>query len=270
MNRYTACLSLAGSDPSGGAGLQADLKVFTLLGCYGMAVPTALTVQNTVGVKRSVPVGSALVADQLEAVLSDITPRAVKIGMLPAPGAPAAVADLLARFGVTSVILDPVMIASSGLPLIGEAVIAELCERLIPRCALVTPNLPEARYLAGLAEADAATPLSAEALARRLQRRFPGVAFLVKGGHAAGEPDDLLLTADGAVRSFDGRRIMTRNDHGTGCVLSSAIAAHLALYPGDGLAAAVARAKDFLTQALRRGADYAIGHGRGPLYLLPG
>lgn len=269
MNRYTACLSLAGSDPSGGAGLQADLKVFTLLGCYGMALPTALTVQSTTGVKRSVPVEAALVGQQLEAVLADIPPRAVKIGMLPAPGAPGTVAELLGHYDVPAVVLDPVMISSSGLPLIGADVIGELSERLIPCCTLVTPNLPEARCLAGLADASDAADLTAEALARRLQRNFPGVAFLVKGGHSAGEPDDLLLTADGQVHTFTGHRITTRNDHGTGCVLSSAIAAHLALRSEAGLPDAVARAKDFLTGALRRGADYAIGHGRGPLYLLP-
>ena len=149
MKTYATCLSIAGSDPSGGAGLQADLKTFTLLGTYGQAVPTALTVQNSGGVRRSEPVAAGLVRDQLEAVMDDLPPQAVKIGMLPTAGVALAVADVLERCAPPFVVIDPVMISSSGYPLLDSGCVEVLRRRLMPLCTLLTPNLPEVQALLG-------------------------------------------------------------------------------------------------------------------------
>lgn len=259
MKHYKVCMTAAGSDPSGGAGIQADLKTFTLLGCYGQAVPTALTVQNTVGVKRSVAVDAGLVYAQMQAVMSDCPPQALKIGMLPTAEVAQAVAKAVREFRPAFVVLDPVMISSSGLPLMSESARETIREELMPLCSLVTPNLPEARVLL---HDDEAEP---EVLAQRLSREMGGVPVLVKGGHRAGNPVDVLF--DGELHFFDGQRVDTPNSHGTGCVLSSAIAANKCR--GVKLSTAVARAKSFLDNALRRGADFRCGQGCGPLYLLP-
>lgn len=262
MMNYKVCMSVAGSDPSGGAGLQADLKVFTLLGCYGEAVPTALTVQSTRGVRESVAVDAALVGAQMETVFEDELPAAVKIGIVPNAAVAHAVADALERHRPPFVVLDPVLVSSSGRVLVDEAAREVLLRRLMPLCTLLTPNLPEAHALLGSSFADA-TP---ERLAETLGQRVGGVSVLVKGGHRAGAPVDVLYNK-GVVTEFSASRVDTPNTHGTGCVLSSAIAAYVAR--GLALPEAVDAAKAFLTKALERGAAYRFGHGTGPLFLLP-
>ena len=250
MKTYATCLSIAGSDPSGGAGLQADLKTFTLLGTYGQAVPTALTVQNSGGVRRSEPVAAGLVRDQLEAV---------KIGMLPTAGVALAVADVLERCAPPFVVIDPVMISSSGYPLLDSGCVEVLRRRLMPLCTLLTPNLPEVQALLGTDSTDQSL------LARRLSEEMGGAAVLVKGGHSEGQPVDVLF--DGELYIYKECRVESANTHGTGCVLSSAIAAYVA--KGASLPEAVGQAKAFLTRALRRGAEYFAGKGAGAMYLLP-
>lgn len=259
MKTYATCLSIAGSDPSGGAGLQADLKTFTLLGAYGQAVPTALTVQNSQGVQRSVPVEPALVRDQLEAVLGDLPPQAVKIGMLPTAEVAEAVAGALERHRPPFVVMDPVMVSSSGYPLVADECVEVMRQRLMPLCSLLTPNLPEVRLLLRSEAVDQS------AMARRLSEQMRGTAVLVKGGHLEGQPVDVLY--DGELYIYKECRVDTPNTHGTGCVLSSAIAAHVAR--GASLPEAVGQAKAFLTRALRMGADYFAGKGAGAMYLLP-
>ena len=259
MKTYATCLSIAGSDPSGGAGLQADLKTFTLLGTYGQAVPTALTVQNSRGVRRSEPVAAGLVRDQLEAVMDDLPPQAVKIGMLPTAGVALAVADVLERCAPPFVVIDPVMISSSGYPLVAPDCVEVLRRRLMPLCSLLTPNLPEVQALLGTDSTDQSL------LARRLSEEMGGAAVLVKGGHCEGQPVDVLF--DGELYIYKECRVESANTHGTGCVLSSAIAAYVA--KGASLPEAVGQAKTFLTRALRRGAEYFAGKGAGAMYLLP-
>ena len=259
MKEYSVCMSVAGSDPSGGAGLQADLKTFTLLGCYGQAVPTALTVQNSLGVRNSVPVDAALVYQQMACAMQDLMPQAVKIGMLPNADVVKAVAEALRQFRPHFIVLDPVMISTSGRRLVDEQAVRTMDEQLMPLCTLVTPNIPEAVVLSGC---QAASPGK---WAEMLSRKWGGVAVLVKGGHAAGRPVDVLF-ADRHY-TFESERVNTPHTHGTGCVLSSAIAAHSAR--GCGLPAAVEGAKAFLTNALRQGAGYHAGAGHGAMYLLP-
>lgn len=254
--QYLVCLSIAGSDPSGGAGMQADIKTFSALGCYGAGVVTALTVQNTCGVSRSVPVPADLVYEQTVAVLSDLQPVAIKIGMTGNAATTEAVASALTAAGTkqTFVVLDPVLCSSSGHTLLDAEAADVLRRRLMPLCHLVTPNLPEVRELTGIEEPRAA----AEALMR--QTGCPAV--LVKGGHRDGAPTDWLFTAAGS-EAFEGERVATRNTHGTGCALSSAIAAWSAR--GVPLSEAVARAKKYVGNALKSGADVNIGNGHGPM-----
>lgn len=236
-------LSIAGSDPSGGAGIQQDLKVITALGCHGATVITALTSQNTLGVHASMPVPREVVASQLQAVLSDLHPAAIKIGMIPNQAVAEAIVEALHDVMVP-VVYDPVMISTSGFALMQSKALGYIVGQLVPRCTLVTPNLPEAEYLKDCTE----------------------VAKLVKGGHA----DDTMMTdrlimPDGTTYDYTTEKIETPNLHGTGCTLSSAIAAHLAL--GATLPEAVGSAKTFITEAIRRSASIRIGHGNGPLQM---
>jgi hydroxymethylpyrimidine/phosphomethylpyrimidine kinase len=248
---FTA-LTIAGSDPSGGAGIQGDLKTFHAHGVYGMAVVTALTAQNTRGVAAVHDVPAPFVAKQLEAVLADMPVGAAKTGMLSNADTVDAVATVLRRQRVPFLIVDPVMVATSGDALLRDDAVSVLVERLFPLATLVTPNLPEAERLLG-------TPIdSPDAMRRAAQRlRERGArAVLVKGGHLPGDRVvDLLY--DGTFREFEDRRIRTEHTHGTGCALSAAIAAHLAR--GADLAEAVARARAFV----RRGLERAIVLGRG-------
>lgn len=246
MKHYRVCLSIAGSDPSGGAGIQADLKTFSALGCYGAAAVTALTVQSTLGVAQVVPVDAALVGAQVDAVLADLHPAAVKIGQLPTAAVVRAVARSLRACPPQWVVLDPVMVSSSGRRLMAADAVEALCDDLLPLCSLLTPNRAEAAVLAGRA----ATCAEGGA----------GPAVLVTGGDADGLPCDVLY-ADGLRRELTGRRVLTRNDHGTGCTLSSAVAALLAR--GLALPDAVVRAKAYVEAALEAGAGVEVGQGRG-------
>ncbi|MEL6059313.1 MULTISPECIES: bifunctional hydroxymethylpyrimidine kinase/phosphomethylpyrimidine kinase [unclassified Methylobacterium] len=256
-------VTIAGSDSGGGAGIQADLKTFSALGVYGASVITALTAQNTRGVQGIHDVPADFVARQMDSVFSDLAVTAVKIGMLSRSEVIAAVADGLARHADRiPVVLDPVMVATSGDRLIADDAVATLRDRLLARADLITPNLPEAAVLLGEAVAeDAAT---AAAQARRLVA-LGARAVLIKGGHGTGrESIDHLVTADGTLRTLVAPRIATANTHGTGCTLSSAIAAGLAR--GLSLPAAVAEAKTYLTAALGAADALAIGSGHGPVH----
>ena len=239
-------LTIAGSDSSAGAGIQQDLKTITALGCYGATVITSLTSQNTLGVQSAMTVPPSVVASQMCSVLTDFEPRAIKIGMLPDKAVAEVVVELLGDYlsdHSAAVVYDPVMVSTSGFLLMESDAISYIAEHLFPLCTLITPNLPEAQQLG-----DALTPYT----------------YLLKGGHADGsQMTDVLHTPDGCTVEFTTPRINGRNLHGTGCTLSSAIAAYLA--KGCNLPDAISRAKQFITAAISRSQDHHIGHGNGPL-----
>jgi hydroxymethylpyrimidine/phosphomethylpyrimidine kinase len=256
---YPRVLSIAGSDSGGGAGIQADLKTFAALGCYGMTAITALTAQNTRGVRSIHTVPPAMLRDQIDAVIGDIGAHAVKIGMLHTPETVAVVAEAIDRHDLRKVVLDPVMVATSGAVLIETSATEVLARELLPRADLITPNLDEATLLSGrpLRTVDDMESAAAALLTRGAR------AVLLKGGHLPGETVvDLLLTETGAYR-MEAPRIHSANTHGTGCTLSSAIAARLAL--GDPLPEAVRHGRDYVHRALRAGAPMRTGTGSGPL-----
>lgn len=253
-------VTIAGSDSSGGAGIQADLKTFSALGVYGASVITALTAQNTRGVTGIHAVPAAFVGQQIDAVFSDLQVGAVKIGMLADPEVTAAVAEGLDRFGFRAVV-DPVMVTTSGDPLLEPAAVAVLRARLLPLALLITPNLPEAARL--LDEPEARDRGEMEAQARRLLALGPG-AVLLKGGHGSGaESADVLVTPEGVVW-LSAPRHPTRNTHGTGCTISAAVAAGLA--KGLTLAHAVTEAKDYVTRAIVAADLLRVGSGFGPVH----
>ena len=260
---YARALTIAGSDSGGGAGIQADLKTFAANGCYGMSVITALTAQNTVGVRSIFAVPMEMVRDQMEAVLTDIGADAIKIGMLFSPLLIRTVANGLRTWARgLPVVLDPVMVAQSGDKLLKEEAVAALKEELIPLAHLITPNLPEAEVLLGRA---ITTEVEIEVAARALASL--GCAnVLIKGGHMEGATsnDLLYLGAEQQLVHFPGERILTRNNHGTGCTLSSAITAGIA--KGLDLTEAVGQGKVYVSAAIRAGADYRIGKGHGPVH----
>ncbi|MDX2158901.1 MAG: bifunctional hydroxymethylpyrimidine kinase/phosphomethylpyrimidine kinase [Hyphomicrobiaceae bacterium] len=253
-------LTIAGSDSSGGAGIQADLKTFTALGVYGASVITALTAQNTTGVQAVHAVPADFVMAQMTSVLDDLEVRAVKTGMLADADIIRAVADGLGRRPGIPLVVDPVMVATSGDPLLRPDAVATMKAVLIPRALLITPNLPEAAALTGTplatTEVEAAAQLSA------LGRLGAG-AVLLKGGHGAGDEAVDLLQIGTSVIRLAGPRIATVNTHGTGCTLSAAITAGLA--DGADLETAVRRAKAWLGEAIAAGAGQRIGHGHGPV-----
>lgn len=254
-------VTVAGSDSSGGAGIQADLKTFSALGVYGASVVAALTAQNTMSVTAVHAVPPDFVAAQMDAVFSDLAVGAVKIGMLGNADVIATVAAGLERHSQTNVVLDPVMVASSGSRLLAPDAIDVLRSELLPRALVITPNLPEAAALLDTEEAgdEAAMLRQAHCLIA-----FGANAVLMKGGHAGGtESTDLLVTATTTTR-VSGERIATRNTHGTGCTLSAAIAAGLA--KGLGLAQAVQDAKAYVTSAIAAADRLAVGNGPGPLH----
>jgi hydroxymethylpyrimidine/phosphomethylpyrimidine kinase len=254
-------VTIAGSDSGGGAGIQADLKTFSALGVYGASVITALTAQNTFGVAAIHDVPPEFVTAQIDAVFSDLRVDAVKIGMLSRPEIIAAVAAGLDRYGARNVVLDPVMVAASGDALIVDEAVAALAALLLSRVMLITPNLPEAARLLGEPRASGREAMEDQAV--RLRAKGAN-AVLLKGGHGGGsESADFLLTGEGG-RWFSAPRIATENTHGTGCTLSSAIAAGLA--NGETLEAAVAAAKDFVTAAIAASDRQRIGRGRGPVH----
>lgn len=257
---YPRVLSIAGSDSGGGAGIQADLKTFAALGCYGMTAITALTAQNTLGVRAIHGVPPAMLRAQIDAVLEDIGAHAVKIGMLHSPEMVLTVAEAIERHALKKVVLDPVMLATSGAVLIDNPAIAVLVRELFGRATVVTPNLDEAALLVGRSLDSEATM---EAAARALLA-MGAPAVLLKGGHLAGDVvSDLLLTKNGELHWMRAPRIATANTHGTGCTLSSAIAAQLAL--GATLLQAVQAARVYVRAALQAGARVRTGAGSGPL-----
>ncbi|MCB9675547.1 MAG: bifunctional hydroxymethylpyrimidine kinase/phosphomethylpyrimidine kinase [Alphaproteobacteria bacterium] len=254
-------LSIAGSDPSGGAGIQADLKTFSALGCYGMAAVTALTAQNTQGVGGVWVPDADFVALQVELVFRDVRVDAVKIGMLANGAVVEAVADVLKRHGARNIVLDPVLVATSGDSLGAPDVVDAMVAHLFPLATVVTPNVPEAARLSGLPAAQ--TPDDLLALARGVEA-LGARAVLAKGGHLGGaEAIDVLVDGDQVLR-FSAPHIETTSTHGTGCTLSSAIAAHLA--GGAPLVDAVDAAKRYLTRALAGGSLLEVGHGHGPVH----
>jgi hydroxymethylpyrimidine/phosphomethylpyrimidine kinase len=254
-------VTIAGSDSGGGAGIQADLKTFSAVGVYGASVITALTAQNTQGVTAIHNVPPAFITAQIDAVFSDLNVNAVKIGMLSVPAAIEAVAAGLTRWRQTLIVLDPVMVATSGDRLLAPAAIDALKRELFPRALVVTPNLPEAAALTGTPLAQTESDMRAQA--EQLLALGPH-AVLIKGGHGtSAEALDLLVTRD-AVARLTAPRIETKNTHGTGCTLSSAIAAGLA--KGHRLDAAVADAKAYVTTAIAAADDLSVGHGHGPVH----
>ena len=255
MKMHTA-LTIAGSDSSGGAGIQADLKTMTAHGVYGMSALTALTAQNTTGVTDILAVPPAFLAAQLDAVFTDIPPDAVKIGMVADAALIRVIAEKLDEYRAKNVVVDPVMVATSGARLISEDAVEALVSLLLPRAAIITPNIPEAEVLADMAITDREGMTAAAAHIYE----HAHTAVLMKGGHSVDDANDLLVDGAGA-RWFEGRRIPTANTHGTGCTLSSAIAANLAR--GMDIDRAVERAKAYISGALAAGLD--LGAGSGPL-----
>ncbi|GHU17911.1 hydroxymethylpyrimidine/phosphomethylpyrimidine kinase [Spirochaetia bacterium] len=262
MKHYYRVLTIAGSDSGGGAGIQADLKTFSALGCYGMSVITALTAQNTHAVTGIFPVSAEFVSAQIDAVMSDIGADAVKIGMLHSAELIAAVAESLKRHGVKKIVVDPVMVSKSGDHLLQAEAVDALKTLLLPLATILTPNLPEASVLLGR---NVEKISDMEAAARDLAALGPR-AVLLKGGHLEGkQSSDLLYQADApATLTLEAERIDTPNSHGTGCTLSSAIAAGLAR--GLNVEEAVRQGKAYISGALKAGAEYQIGHGHGPVH----
>jgi hydroxymethylpyrimidine/phosphomethylpyrimidine kinase len=254
-------VTIAGSDSSGGAGIQADLKTFAALGVYGASVIAALTAQNTKGVTAIHDVPADFVAAQIDAVFSDLDVGAVKIGMLSQTAAIEAVAEGLARHHAKNIVLDPVMVATSGDRLLASSAVEALRRKLIPLALVVTPNLPEAAALTGATPARDEREMEVQA---RELLTLGARTVLIKGGHGEGDESVDLLIGQGEVVRLAAKRIATRNTHGTGCTLSSAIAAGLAR--GLDLVAAVQQAKAYVTAAIAAADRLGVGHGHGPLH----
>ena len=266
MKRYNTALTIAGSDPSGGAGLQADLKTFSALGVYGASAVVAVVDENTVGVYGVHPIPESFVAGQIRSVLGDIGADAVKIGMLHSSDLIRTVLSTLREYpDVRRIVLDPVMVATSGDPLLQPEAIATLRDELMPYCAVITPNLPEASLLLG-ETIDRQDQL--EDAARALSRMAGGsVSVMLKAGHLEGADTlvDIFYNAESdTCLRLPSPKLATPNTHGTGCTLSSAIAAWLAR--GASLDEAARRGKDYIAAAVTAGADYQIGHGHGPVH----
>lgn len=259
---YPIVLSIAGSDSSGGAGIQADLKTFSALGVYGTTAITAITAQNTLGVHAQHPIPAEMVYNQIVAVLDDLHPSFVKIGMLSNPEIVMAVADALSKYPL-SIVLDPVMVSSSGHRLLSVEAQEVIKQKLLPMATLITPNLPEMEALTGF-------PLSTykeKEKAARCLMNSGAKAILLKGGHEEGEVKTDILFSNSATgiqsAMFTSETVATRNIHGTGCTLSSAITAFLAR--GLALEEAIVEAKKYISNAIQSGANIAIGHGFGPV-----
>ena len=249
-------LTIAGSDSSGGAGIQADIKTMTANGVFATSAITALTAQNTTGVTDILEATPSFLAAELDAVFTDIFPDAVKIGMVSSAELITVIADKLRQYGARHIVVDPVMVATSGSKLLRDDAIGALTERLLPLAEVLTPNIPEAEILAGM---EIRNPADMETAARAISEKY-GCAVLCKGGHDLNDANDLLWK-DGQARWFKGRRIDNPNTHGTGCTLSSAIASNLA--KGYELDQAVERAKAYISGALAAQLD--LGKGRGPM-----
>ena len=259
--KYKRVLTIAGSDSGGGAGIQADLKTFSALGCYGTSALTALTAQNTVGVSAIHPVPVEVIQKQIKAVLDDIGIDAVKIGMLHSSEVIEAVAEMLKTYSPQNIVIDPVMVATSGDPLLQDSAIESLMKILVPIADIITPNIPEAEiFLGRKIERQSDLPEAAEKLSHLGCR-----AVLLKAGHLK---EDLLVdyfydSVSGEMTELPSQRLYTQNTHGTGCTLSSAVASFLAhgYKPAD----AVKKAKNYISEAINAGSGYTIGRGHGPV-----
>ena len=249
-------LTIAGSDCSGGAGIQADIKTMMANGVYAMSAITALTAQNTLGVTGIMEVSPEFLLKQLDAVFTDIPPDAVKIGMVSSGQLISVIAEVLRRYHATNIVLDPVMVSTSGAKLIDEDAIHVLKEELLPLATVITPNIPETEVLCGRA---VISTEDMENAATDISEQY-GTAVLCKGGHSRNDANDLLCV-DGKMQWFKGKRVNNPNTHGTGCTLSSAVASYLAR--GFSLTEAVQEAKEYLSGALEAGLD--LGEGNGPL-----
>ncbi len=262
QRQYQIALTVAGSDSCAGAGIQADLKTFAALGCYGVSVITAVTAQNTLGVSAVHPIPPQIITQQLQAVLEDVDTQAVKIGMLFSGDAVLAVAESLEIHNIKNIVLDPVMAAQSGSRLLEKGALKALRACLMPKCLLITPNLPEAEVLLG-------HPIESleeiQSAAVEISEMGPA-NVLIKGGHSMNCPsrDVLYLSDESQFIVLQSEEIQTNNNHGTGCTLSSAIAAHLA--QGLNIKAAVRQSKRYITRAIAAGAVYQLGHGPGPVH----
>lgn len=259
--KYNRVLTIAGSDSGGGAGIQADIKAISAMGCYAASAITAVTVQNTVGVEGVHPIPLEILVGQIDAVLSDIGADAIKIGMLHSAEVVNLVAEKIGQYGVKNVVLDPVMVSTSGHRLIEESAIETLKERLLPLARVITPNIPEAEILVGReinGEEDFAD------VAMQLSKNR-SVSVLLKAGHLNGDTlvDYFYNAEDNTMTKLASKRVETENTHGTGCTLSSALAAALAR--GEGLTEGVKSAKAYIEQAIISGAKYSIGNGHGPV-----
>lgn len=256
-SRIKTTLTIAGSDSSGGAGIQADLKTMTTNGVYGMTAITALTAQNTMGVTAISEVSPEFLGQQIDAVFTDIFPDAVKIGMTANDRLIEVIAGRLSFYGARNIVVDPVMIATSGARLISGNSVAALKEKLLPLATVITPNIPEAEVLSGVIISDKTDMKKAA----EIIGRTCGCAVLLKGGHSVNDADDLLYE-NGEITWFEGKRIDNPNTHGTGCTLSSAIAANLA--KGYDLKQSVKLAKEYISGALSAMLD--LGKGSGPMH----
>lgn len=252
-----SALTIAGSDSSGGAGIQADIKTMTALGVFAQSAITALTAQNTLGVSGVEVVSASFVREQIDRVFEDIRPDAVKIGMIPSADLVESIAEGLSTHKACHVVLDPVMVATSGASLSSNEAVQAMVDRLFPLAEVVTPNVPEAEVLASLSISSADDMNEAA----QIILKKGASAVLIKGGHSINGANDFLLKEDGRHVWFKQERVNTSNTHGTGCTLSSAIASFLAL--GFDVEQSVARAKEYLTQALKN--DPHLGKGSGPL-----
>ncbi|MBD5146316.1 MAG: bifunctional hydroxymethylpyrimidine kinase/phosphomethylpyrimidine kinase [Ruminococcus sp.] len=249
-------LSIAGSDSSGGAGIQADIKTMTMNGVYAMSAVTALTAQNTTGVAGISEVSPEFLKSQIDMVFGDIYPDAVKIGMVSSAELISAIAERLMFYGAKNIVVDPVMVATSGSKLLKTDAVSALVENLLPLAAVATPNIPEAEILSGMT---IRTREDMESAAKKIAEEN-SCAVLLKGGHSLSDADDVLYS-NGSAKWFKGKRIDNPNTHGTGCTLSSAIAANIA--KGFSLDEAVERAKDYISEALAAMLD--LGKGSGPM-----
>ena len=269
-------MTIAGSDSGGGAGIQADIKAISAMGCFAASAITAITVQNTMGVEAVHAVPLDILEGQIDAVLSDIGADAIKIGMLHSAEVVNLVADKIEKYGIKNVVLDPVMVSTSGHRLIEESAIEVIKSRLIPLARVITPNIPEAEILAGrtiASEADfpevakilSETVLNTGSQTGDITQTTKHVSVLLKAGHLTGDDlvDYFYNAEDGTTTELPSKRVYTRNTHGTGCTLSSAFAAALAR--GEELTAAATSAKKYIEGAIISGAKYEIGHGHGPV-----
>lgn len=258
---YFRVLAIAGSDSGGGAGIQADIKTISAMGCYASSAITAVTVQNTLGVQAVHPIPLDILEGQIDAILSDIGADAIKIGMLHSTKVVNLVAEMIEKYGIRNVVLDPVMVSTSGHKLIEDDAIESIKNRLIPLSRVITPNIPEAEILSGC---KISSEQDFEQIAKKLSFN-KSVSVLLKAGHLDNDclVDYFYNVEDNTITLLPSKRVKTRNTHGTGCTLSSAFASALAR--GEDLTAASKSAKKYIEQAIVSGAEYEIGHGHGPV-----